>query len=534
MHFCSLRTVRRAVPVLFLLAAVSLAEPLPAPAARSRAHRYRSVPLRYAIPRILKKSSASGAHWGISVVSLSGRPLYEHNQDQYFHPASNAKLFTTAAAFALLPPDLTFTTQVVTNGSIDPSGILHGNLTILGVGGDNMSGRKLPYDGRTERPNPPLGALQNMADQIVKHGIHAVTGDIVGDDTWFPRERYATGWTWDDLQWGYGAPVSALTVNDNVVYLNLAPAAKAGEPAVVSWTPATSYYTLENSLMTVAGGERKVGVDREPGSMTVRIYGQIPLDAQPENVALAIQDPADYAARSFKEMLVARGVQIGGVARAQHRFLSSTTRLLEEQQQPLDLDAVTLKTVAAVKPGATVLATHVSPPIGEDLVVTNKVSQNLHAEIILRTLGKLEGADGSIAEGTRVVRQFLIAAGVKPNDFIFYDGSGLSTEDLVTPRAFTTLLVYAAKQSWGNRFRGSLPDGGVDGTLAGRFKSRLLRGKVFAKTGTLAEDTSLSGYLTTQRGRTVIFSILCSDHLPGSPSAEDTVDQIVAAIARAE
>lgn len=465
---------------------------------------------------------------------MNGGVIYAHNQNEYFHPASNAKLFTTAAAFALLPADLTFTTEVVTNGSIDSSGTLDGNLDILGVGGDNMSGRTLPYDGRTERPNPPLAALQAMADEIVKRGIHAVTGDIVGDDTWFPHEPYAAGWTWGDLQWGYGAAVSALTINDNVVYLNLAPASKAGEPAVASWLPATSYYTLENSLTTTAEGAEHIGIDRAPGSMTVRLYGQMPLEAAPMNVALAIQDPADYVARSFKEMLETRGIQIGGVARAQHRFLSTTTNLLDEQQQPLDLHPITLKTVAAVKPGATVLASHVSPPIGEDLVVTNKVSQNLHAELTLRTLGKLEGEDGSVAEGTRVVRQFLISAGVRPSDFILYDGSGLSTRDLVAPRAFTTLLVYAAKQSWGKRFLASLPDGGVDGTLAERFTGHLLRGRVFAKTGTLSEDAALSGYLTTERGRTVAFSILCSDHPPGNEAADHTIDQIVAAIARAE
>lgn len=522
------------LPVLLLLAATAFAAPLPTPTGRDHARRSRSVPLRYAIPGILKASPATGAHWGISVVTLAGKPLYSRNQDQYFHPASNAKLFTTAAAFALLPPDLTFTTQVVTNGSIDSTGTLHGNLSILGVGGDNMSGRALPFDHRTERPNPPLAALEQMADAIVHRGIHTITGDIVGDDTWFPRERYATGWSWGDLQWGYGAPASALSINDNVVYLALAPAKQAGEPAIASWLPATSYYTLENSSTTTAGGKREVGVNREPGSMTVRIYGQIPLNSPPTNLALAIQDPADFAARSFKEMLAARGVQIGGVARAQHRFLSTTSPLLEEQEQPLDLKPVALKTVAAVKPGATVLASHVSPPISEDLVVTNKVSQNLHAEIILRTLGKLEGADGSIAEGTRVVRQFLIAAGIEPSDFIFYDGSGLSSEDLVTPRAVTTLLTYAAKQDWGKNFRASLPDGGVDGTLAGRFHSRLLSGKVFAKTGTLAEDSSLSGYLVTAHGRTVAFSIFCSDHLPGSQAVDDTIDKIVAAIARSE
>jgi D-alanyl-D-alanine carboxypeptidase/D-alanyl-D-alanine-endopeptidase (penicillin-binding protein 4) len=173
----------------------------------------------------------------------------------------------------------------------------------------------------------------------------------------------------------------------------------------------------------------------------------------------------------------------------------------------------------------------VSPPLGDDLVVTNKVSQNLHAEITLRTLGKLESSDGSLLEGTRVVRQFLISAGVIPTDFVIYDGCGLSVQDLVTPRAFTTLLSYAARQSWGEAFRTSLPVGGVDGSLSARFKQPVLDGKVFAKTGTLGEARALSGYLVARSGQTVAFSIMCTDHSPSLPADRTAMDKIVAAIA---
>jgi D-alanyl-D-alanine carboxypeptidase/D-alanyl-D-alanine-endopeptidase (penicillin-binding protein 4) len=164
-------------------------------------------------------------------------------------------------------------------------------------------------------------------------------------------------------------------------------------------------------------------------------------------------------------------------------------------------------------------------------VVTNKVSQNLHAEIILRTLGKFESSDGSLLEGTRVVRQFLISAGIAPADFVLYDGCGLSQQDLVTPRAFTTLLGYAARQSWGEAFRSSLPVGGVDGSLSGRFRQAALDGKIFAKTGTLGEARALSGYLVARSGKTVAFSIMCTDHSPSGPADRAAMDKIVAAIA---
>jgi serine-type D-Ala-D-Ala carboxypeptidase/endopeptidase (penicillin-binding protein 4) len=489
------------------------------------------VPLAKTVTRLLSQPSMASAHWGISVVSLSGRTIYALNDAQHFNPASNAKLFTTSAAFALLPGNLTYTTSVVSNAGIDATGKLQGDLVILGAGDPNISGRTLPYDGKTERPSPPLAALEAMADQIVSRGVHSIAGNIVGDDTWFPYERYPSGWGWDDLEWGYGSPISALTVNDNVVYLQTTPASQAGQTASASWLPATSYYTLENSLTTVTGPAEKPGIDRLPGSLVVRLYGQVLLGGEGVHAALAIEDPADYAARSLREMLEARGIQIKGTASARHRFPADTADFLTEQHEPLELHPISIATVEAEISGATVLASHVSPPLIEDLVVMNKVSQNLHAELLLRTLGKLEGLDGSLVEGTRVVRQFLIEAGVAPDDFVFYDGSGLSPKDLVSPRAFTTLLVYAAKQSWGDAFRSTLPIGGEDGTLAGRFKERTLNGKVFAKTGTLAEATALSGYVNAASGQTVAFSILCNDHSPGN-EVRQTMDQIVAAIAR--
>ena len=498
------------------------------PPARPR-HR---VPLPQAVARILADPGVSQAHWGVSVVALSGSPIYRLNDGQYFNPASNAKLFTTAAAYALLPSGLTFTTLVSSNAPVGSGGEVRGDITIFGVGDPNMSARTMPFGIKTERTGPPLAALEDMADQIVRHGVHSVVGDIVGDDTWFVFERYGAGWSWDDLQWGYGAPVSALSVNDNEVYLNAMPAAQVGETAVVSWLPPTAYYTLDNSLITSPPGDPgKPGVERSPGSMTVRLFGRTPLSQPGLHTALAIEDPAEYAARSLRAMLLARGVQVSGKARAQHRLPSDTSDFLPAQQQPLELHSITSENVQAANVGPTLLASHVSPPLGDDLVVTNKVSQNLHAEITLRTLGKLESSDGSLLEGTRVVRQFLISAGIAPTDFVLYDGCGLSIQDLVTPRAFTTLLAYAARQSWGEAFRTSLPVGGVDGSLSTRFKQPLLDGKVFAKTGTLGEARALSGYVVAASGQTVAFSIMCTDHNPSLPAERAAMDKIVAAIA---
>jgi D-alanyl-D-alanine carboxypeptidase/D-alanyl-D-alanine-endopeptidase (penicillin-binding protein 4) len=220
--------------------------------------------------------------------------------------------------------------------------------------------------------------------------------------------------------------------------------------------------------------------------------------------------------------------------RAEHRPSTVTADYREEQAEPLTLARSTTSAIAGPLAGRRVLAAHVSGPMIEDLTLTNKVSQNLHAELTLRALGRTLGADGSIAQGARVVRAFLISAGISPDDFFFYDGSGMSSGDLITPRAYTTLLSYAARQGWGAEWKATFPIAGVDGTLANRFKGTALEGHLFAKTGTLGEGNTLSGYLTAASGRTLVFSILVNDHRPGSSAEVQAIDQLCLAIAGTE
>ena len=191
----------------------------------------------------------------------------------------------------------------------------------------------------------------------------------------------------------------------------------------------------------------------------------------------------------------------------------------------------TLDAVVAPLEGRRVVATRVSVPIAKDITVINKVSQNLHAELLLRLLGKVHGTEGSFAEGARVVRQFMTGIGVDDNDFFLYDGSGMSMSDRIAPRAYTKLLTYAARQPWGTAWRDSLPVGGVDGTLAGRFKNAPLKGRLWAKTGSMNETNTLAGYLMTATGRTVAFSIMVNGHRPGSNMEIPAIDRICEAIA---
>jgi len=486
------------------------------------------------------------AHWGVMVTAMDGSPIYQLNEGQLFQPASNAKLFTTTAAVHLLGEERRFTTVVEGPPGSRGDTTLHGDLTIRGSGDANLSGRAVPYVGSSDKPKEPapvvdpLRYLAEMADAVAATGTKHVTGDVVGDDTLFPWEPYAEDWAADDLVWGYGAPVSALTINDNQLRLTVTPAARAGEPATVVLDPAMAYYTVEASVRTVAAkGPGSVAIDRDLGSKVLKVSGTIAADAGADVEEVAIHDPAEYAAVAFKGLLEARGIKVDGRARAEHRLPVDTDSFQKETREPLpNLPKVPQYEESPLVGGGCfdscpLRKEHISPTVMQDVVVTNKVSQNLHAELLLHQLGKAYGTDGSIVQGARVVRQFLLNVGIDKDDFVFYDGSGLSGHDLVTPRATAKLLQFASTQPWFADWKKSLPVGGMDGSLAARFPAAPLKGHLFAKTGTLGEARALSGYVECASGRTVIFSIMVGNHLPGTSADREVIDRIVAAIAAA-
>ncbi|MEI9981518.1 MAG: D-alanyl-D-alanine carboxypeptidase/D-alanyl-D-alanine-endopeptidase [Edaphobacter sp.] len=509
------------------------------------------------IAGLLSGSGVARDHWGIAVTAMDGAPIYSLNEAQLFQPASNAKLFTTAAAMALLGPDRTFETKIVARGVMDGTSALKGDLVLVGGGDANLSGREIPYVAPALKPKAEKGAppvpevdplryLATMADQVAATGLKVVNGDVVGDDTLFPWEPYPQDWSIDDAVWGYGAPVSALTINDNQIKVTVSPGTAAGEPATVVVDPAVPlYYTLDGSVTT---GEKKSGshvqMERALGSKVLRVYGSIAVDSQPDEEEVAIHDPAEYAAMALKELLEARGVVVTGKARTAHVPLVETKDFSKQVSEPVPsivFDKPTGCSVVADGPRVPiqeiVLASHRSSPLGEDIVVTNKVSQNLHAEILLRQLGPLSPSSfckGTIVGGAQVVRTYLTTrVGIDKDDFIFFDGSGLSGHDLVTPRATARLLQYASAQLWFAQWKASLPVGGEDGSLVSRFGKAPLKDHVFAKTGTLGEARALSGYLECASGRTVIFSIMVGNHLPGTSDDREVMDKIVAAIAAA-
>jgi D-alanyl-D-alanine carboxypeptidase/D-alanyl-D-alanine-endopeptidase (penicillin-binding protein 4) len=502
------------------------------------------------IDALLADPAVSRAHWGIKVTAMDGSPIYSLNEGQLFQPASNAKLFTTAAAMALLGSGTTFETKVVARGFFDGTEKLTGDLVLVGGGDANLSGREIPYVAPASRPKPAppaapaLRYLEEMADQIAKTGLKVVKGDLVGDDTLFPWEPYAEDWAIDDAVWGYGAPVSALTINDNQLKVTVSPGNAAGMPAPVVVDPGVPYYTVDTTGLVTGAAKSgsHVQMERAMGSKVLRAYGSIAVDAQPDEEDVAILDPAEYAAMALKAMLEARGIVVTGKARAEHRESTNPDGFMTQMAAPGQEREFVRSGVSHGACGVSppplagtedrVVASHRSPSLVEDVTVTNKVSQNLHAELLLHDLGRRTFCGkGSTVEGARLVRAFLENAGIDKDDFVFFDGSGLSGHDLVTPRATARLLQYASTQPWFADWKKSLPVGGEDGSLAERFGKAPLKDHVFAKTGTLGEARALSGYLECASGKTVIFSIMVGNHMPQTTKDRETMDKIVAAIA---
>jgi D-alanyl-D-alanine carboxypeptidase/D-alanyl-D-alanine-endopeptidase (penicillin-binding protein 4) len=479
---------------------------------------------------LLAQPDLARGFWGIEVVDLStGKVLYAHNQDKLFTPASNTKLFTTAAALALIGPDYSFRTTVETSGSLDKHGRLTGDLVLVGRGDPNLSGRELPYALHTQRSDHPIQVLEQLADTLVQKGVKYVDGDVIADDSYFAFERYGEGWSQDDLLWADGAPVSALTINDNVIFVNVLPADRAGDRAFVSITPFADYYHIDNRIITTpAGTARDIHINREPGSTVLTLWGNMPLDDAGANEALAIEDPAEFAATLFRQLLESRGIAVYGQQRTRHTELASLSTFTVTAIAPSRGGDEPSRSMQTTQP--LVLASYDSKPLLEDVRVINKVSQNLHAEILLRLLGREKGTAGTVEGGLEVLRGFLNKAGISKDEYLFYDGSGLSRQNLVTPHAVVQLLSFAAAQPWGKSFRDTLPLAGVDGSLSERFKNVSVQGRVYGKTGSLGGVKTLSGYAVTDRGEQVAFSILSNNSNVPTKRVIETIDSIIEAI----
>src|SRR5215470_7446350 len=292
---------------LRVLCALCLLVVLPLQAAPRKKRVKAQSDLEAKIEMIINQPQMASAHWGIDVLDLAtGKAIYAINSDHLFLPASNVKLLTTGAELAAAGPDYRFHTTVETAGKLDADGRLVGDLVIVGRGDANISGRVLPYQLKTERASPPTQTLDELAGQLVLKGIKVVEGDVIGDDTFYSAERYAEGWAYDD-----------------VLFLKIHPGAQVGDKALVTVDPETTYYEIDNRVVTSAAGvARKIGMHRDTGSYKVVMWGSLPLNDQGLSEAISIEDPAEFTAALFREILVKHGITVTGKARARHGELA--------------------------------------------------------------------------------------------------------------------------------------------------------------------------------------------------------------------
>jgi D-alanyl-D-alanine carboxypeptidase/D-alanyl-D-alanine-endopeptidase (penicillin-binding protein 4) len=457
--------------------------------------------LQLELDRILRASVGERATVGAEVLSLTrGDVLYSLNAERLLQPASNVKLFTSAAALHYLGPRFTFRTTLYGTGGVDGDGVLRGDLVLEGRGDPSLSGR-FYADSVTYVFD---GFVQALRDR----GVTRVDGDLVGDNRYFEGPELGEGWAWDAQQWWYGAQIDALSFNDNTVTVRVQPGAGPGSPARVELVPDTEYVTVVNDVVTGTGqGRQSIAVHRQPESNEIRLRGRVPRRGGAALV-IAVDDPALYALTVLRERLEHAGIELDG-----------DVRPADEE------DAVGVA-------GRTPVASHFSPPLSELLGVVNKRSQNLHAEQLLRALGAETRGRGSAGAGIAAIDDFLRGeVQVEPGAVFLVDGSGLSRLNLVTPHAVVQLLAHMARHPYRREFYDSLFVPGED-ERARRLDEPLTRGNLHAKTGTVRYVSALSGYVDARNGERLAFALLLNNRPDGKASSVELENDVVRALAR--
>lgn len=448
---------------------------------------------------------------GVKIVSLnSGKVIFENDADKYYMPASNMKNFTVAAALERLGPDFKFVTSVFAASLPDPSGTVRGDLRIYGRGDVSIS--TAFFGTSVDDPETYYKGIDRLVDRIAAAGVKRIEGSIVGDESYFKGFAIPEGWEWDDLQAYYGAEISALPLNDNAVDLAVRPGSN-GTPCLITISPPNSVFQLINTCITGARGGLRVvkKIDRN----VLEVSGSMAPGEAVYRTSIAVTRPAELFVQVLKQRLERRGIVVTGTARA----LPTLTNSSPASPPPIEIARLE------------------SPPFSIVAAKTMKPSQNMFTETILWTLGeeigrKNGGSGNSSNLGSAAVKAFLKQIGVPDDGIVQYDGSGLSRHNLITPSAVVTLYTYMAKQSpYSQAWHDSLTIGGVDGTLANRFKGTAAAANMRGKTGTIDQVSALSGYVTTAGGEQLVVSFVVNG-VPGtSRTRTEVIDDMVVYLA---
>lgn len=476
--------------------------------------------------RILPTARWNSARWGILVISAThGDTLLALDPAFPLAPASNGKIFTSAGALHTLGPDFRFSTFVLADGAIR-DGVLEGDLILYGTGDPTMSDR----GGREGTQT-----LQALARDVKAQGIQEIRGGVVGDGTFFEGPAIHDSWNPDDLNDWFTAPVSALSFNENVVTIRVIPGRSGARPALKT-VPEGAPLAVDNRAVTVGGTRSSLVLSRDHPSAPVRLLGEMGQRGGDAWRVLTVPDPALFAASALRRALEGEGIVVHGGPRSvsspqASRVTGARTWApglgpLGGRLDPRMKGAEKVSTTIAPR----VLAVVSSPPLSEILEVVNRRSHNLFAEVIFRTLGRLEDGDGSFVGGSRTLSRILAEEmGVPRDDIRIIDGSGLSRDNRSSPAALVQVLDRMGRSPFNEIFASTLPEAGNPRGLRRMYRTDAA-GNLRAKTGTIDGVSSLAGVVRSRDGEDLLFAILAND-VPSTAAAKRLEDQLGAHLA---
>ena len=450
------------------------------------------------------------ALWGVKIISLdSGKTVFERNPQKLCSPASNCKLYTVALALDRLGPDYRIKTSLYARAKPGKSGTLSGDLIVYGRGDPTINARL--HGGDICR------ALEPLVSALTNAGVKRIAGDLVADESYFRGPPFGSGWIWDDLEYYYGAEISALTINDNILQALVTPGPRVGEPCKIALVPDTAWLSFSNRTETVdKGGKRGVHFHRPLDGNVIYTSGQMPIDDTGYTNAVTMHHPAGLFVSFLKQALARQGIKVSGRLR--------TVNWLDRQAKLVDYRTwVELGSMESL-------------PMSDLAREVQKPSQNLYTDLLLGHVGeKTRTAEARLDAtseglGVRELNKFLAEVGIKKGETFFEEGSGLSRDNLTTANATVALLEFMNRHKSAEVYLASLPIAGVDGTLKNRMKGTPAAGNVRAKTGTLHWANSISGFVTTAGGEHLVFSLMLNRYYELRPARGD-LDTIVVMLA---
>lgn len=459
------------------------------------------------------------ASWGVVIQSLdNGQVLYRRNAQALFMPASNQKIITGSVSLARLGADFRYRTPVLARGTRSGD-TLNGDLIVVGRGDVSLSQHAT---GGTD----VLASLRPWADSIKARGIRVISGRVVGDATFFPDPVLGEGWMWDDLQDSYSAPVGALQFNEGFANIEVTPGASAGLPATVRLLPSEAPLRIYADIMTAPRDSNINDIDyaRVFYTDSVTVTGRLSAGHAPVIIEAAVTDPTRYFENALTQALRDAGIVVLGTRLPPSGTLVAP--VVQAAATAAGTDAPGNTTPGPQHPTPDTLFFWQSPPLRDMLPLLEKPSQNQIAEAFLHTLGALRGV-ASIDSGRAVVKETLTGWSIPEDAYVYRDGSGLSRYNYVAPEALAAVLSTIAKHPDFQAFYLALPIAGVDGTIETRMRGTAAMNNVHAKTGSIANVRSLSGYVTTRDGEKMVF-VLMANHFTASRRVVERVQDFVA------